>query len=63
MATQLSNAVFIAQTIQNDPDLLLRSILLAGSALDVFYDLLACAVRFLSNHPLLFGPDPPRTLF
>jgi hypothetical protein len=63
MAAQLSSAVFIAQTVQNDPDILLRSILVTRSAFNVFDDLLDCAVRFQSNHPLFFGYDPPRTLF
>lgn len=42
----LSNAVFSTQAIQNDPDLLLCRILLAGRTLDVFDYLLGRAAPF-----------------
>jgi hypothetical protein len=36
-AAQLGNAIFAAQAFQNDPDLLLRTILPARATTDVFY--------------------------
>jgi hypothetical protein len=50
--TQLGNAVFALQTVQHDPDLLFRRVLLAGRSADVFDDFLEMALtssRFLSH--------------
>jgi hypothetical protein len=59
------NAVLTTQTVQNDPDLLFRGILLACRAFDVFDDRLAsdfaCSVC-VSHLPLHGGHDEPETL-
>jgi hypothetical protein len=52
----------LSDTFCNFPDLLFRLILLAGCPLDVLDQLLAMALRFLSDRPILGGYDEQQTL-
>lgn len=67
--TKLGNAAFTSRAVQNEPDLLIRGILLAGRPLDVFDDLLtrtfACSscqslIKLLELDPWALTPDTVR---